>query len=191
MRTPEYAQLLTAAALTLGLIEGQMHRMGCTHCLNLLATYPEGCRAYCAYCGLARREETRDCADRNFIRVDWPAVHYEEIIARVKNGDDRNQFKRMCISMISHPDSNDDTFVLLERWVREVPQIPVSILFNPTTLDYDDLVRMRDLGADIFTVALDAVTPEIFDRARGGVDSPRQWDKCWCTTESVAEVYEP
>lgn len=51
----------------------------------------------------------------------------------------------MCISMISHPDSNDATFALLERWVQEVPLILVSILSKPTTLDYDDLVRMRDL----------------------------------------------
>jgi lipoyl synthase len=193
MRSPEYVQLSTAAAITLGLIEGKMHRTGCTHCLNLLVTYPEGCRANCAYCGLARhREETRDYADRNFIRVDWPAVRYDEIIARVKSGDDRDQFERMCISMISHPDSNDDTFILLERWTREVPQIPVSILSNPTTLDYDDLVRMRDLGAEIFTVALDAVTPEIFDRTRGkGVDSPHKWEKYWRTLEWAAEIYGP
>jgi biotin synthase len=72
-------------------------------------------------------------------------MHYEEIIARAKNGDDRKQFERMCLSMISHHDSNDATFALLERWVREVPLILVSILSNPTTLDYDDLVRMRDL----------------------------------------------
>lgn len=135
------------------MIEDRTHCTACTHCLNLLITSPEGCHANCAYCGLARhREETRDYADRNFIRVDWPAVHYEEIIARVKNSEDNKQFERMCISMISHTDSNDATFVLLERWVREVPQIPVSILSNPTTLDYDDLVRMRDSGADIFTV---------------------------------------
>ena len=193
MRSPEYVQLSTAAAITLGLIDGQMHRTACTHCLNLLVTYPEGCRANCAYCGLARhREETRDYADRNFIRVDWPAVRYEEVIARVKKGDDKNQFERMCISMISHPDSNADTFTLLEQWAQEVPQIPVSILSNPTTLDYDDLVRMRDLGADIFTVALDAVTPAIFDRTRGkGVDSPHKWDKYWRTLEWAAEIYGP
>src|SRR3972149_10716751 len=147
MCSPEYVQMSTAAAITLGLVPGKMHRTSCTHCLNLLITYPEGCRANCACCGLAQhREETRDHADRNFIRVDWPAVHYEEIIARVENGDDRKQFERMCISMISHPDFSDDTFVLLERWVREVPHIPVSILSNPTTLDYADLARMRDLG---------------------------------------------
>ncbi|MGE5129046.1 MAG: radical SAM protein, partial [Sphingomonadaceae bacterium] len=158
MRSPEYVQMSTAAAITLGLVAGKMHRTSCTHCLNLLVTYPEGCRANCAYCGLARhREETRDYADRNFIRVDWPTARFDEVIERVKGGSDKGRFERMCISMITHPNSNEDTFVLLERWTREVPQVPVSILSNPTTLEKDDLTRMRDLGADIFTVALDAV----------------------------------
>lgn len=111
-------------------------------------------------------------------------MRYEEVIARIKNGEDKSQFERICISMISHPHSNADTFVLLERWTKEMPRVPVSIRSNPTTLDYDDLVRMRDLGADIFTVALDAVTPAIFDRTRGkGVDSPHKWDKYWRTLE--------
>ncbi|BAU49539.1 radical SAM protein [Sulfurifustis variabilis] len=193
MRSPEYVQLSTAAAITLGLVEGRMHRTACTHCLNLLVTYPEGCRANCAYCGLARhREESRDYADRNFIRVDWPTARYEEILERVKNGDDRAQFQRMCISMITHPSSDADTFVLLEKWVREVPHIPVSILSNPTTLGYDDLVRLRDMGAEIFTVALDAVTPAIFDRTRGkGVDSPHKWDTYWRALEWAAEIFGP
>ena len=193
MRSPEYVQMSTAAAITLGLVAGRMHRTSCTHCLNLLVTYPEGCRANCAYCGLARhREEARDYADRNFIRVDWPTARYEEVIERVKAGSDKGRFERMCISMITHPDSNDDTFVLLEKWTREVPQVPVSILSNPTTLEKDDLIRMRDLGADIFTVALDAVTPAIFDRTRGrGVDSPHRYDKYWQAIEWATEVYGP
>ncbi len=193
MRSPEYVQMSTAAAITLGLVPGKMHRTACTHCLNLLVTYPEGCRANCAYCGLARhREEARDYADRNFIRVDWPTARYDEVIARVKAGSDRGQFQRMCISMITHPNSNDDTFVLLEKWVREVPQVPVSILSNPTTLEKDDLIRMRDMGADIFTVALDAVTPEIFERTRGkGVDSPHKYEHYWRAIEWAAEVFGP
>ena len=114
------------------------------------------------------------------------------MIERVKAGSDRGQFERMCIWMITHPDSNADTFVLLERWTREVPQIPVSILSNPTTLEKDDLVRMRELGADIFTVALDAVTPEIFERTRGkGVDSPHKFEHYWRAIEWAAEVYGP
>jgi biotin synthase-related radical SAM superfamily protein len=82
-----------------------------THCIN---TYPEGCRVDCACCGQVRhREETCDYADRNLIRVDWPAVHHEEIIARVKKSEGNEQFERMCISRISHPDSHDDVFVYL------------------------------------------------------------------------------
>ncbi len=87
MRSPEYVQISTAAAITLGLMPGKMYGCGCTRCLNLLLTYPEGCRANCAYCGLARhREADRDYADRNFIRVDWPAVPMAEIVEKVARG---------------------------------------------------------------------------------------------------------
>jgi len=193
MRSPEYVQMSTAAAITLGLIPGRMHRTSCTQCLNLLVTYPEGCRANCAYCGLARhREEARDYADRNFIRVDWPTARYDDVIERVKRGADRGRFERMCISMITHPNSDADTLVLLERWVREVPDVPVSILSNPTTMQRDDLVELKRLGAEIFTVALDAVTPAIFERTRGKtVDSPHRYEKYWQAIEWAADVFGP
>ena len=45
MKSPEYVQLSTAAAITLGVMGGRMYRCECTRCLNLLLTYPEGCRA--------------------------------------------------------------------------------------------------------------------------------------------------
>ena len=81
-----------------------------TGCLNLLLTYPEGCRANCAYCGLARhREAERDYADRNFIRVDWPAVPLEQTIDIVAKDGAETAFHRMCISMITHPSSDADT----------------------------------------------------------------------------------
>ncbi|MEJ5211655.1 MAG: radical SAM protein [Burkholderiales bacterium] len=193
MRSPEYVQMSTAAAITLGLMPGRMYRTDCTHCLNLLVTYPEGCRANCAYCGLARhREEARDYADRNFIRVDWPTVRYDDVIARVRAGADRGRFQRMCISMITHPDSDADTRVLLDKWVRAVAHVPVSILSNPTTMTRDDLVELKALGAEIFTVALDAVTPQIFERTRGrAVDSPHRWEKYWQAIEWAAEVFGP
>lgn len=193
MRSPEYVQMSTAAAITLGLIPGKMHRTACTHCLNLLVTYPEGCRANCSYCGLARhREEARDYADRNFIRVDWPTVRYSDVIARVQAGADRGQFQRMCISMITHPNSDADTLVLLEQWMAALPQIPVSILSNPTTMEKADLIELKRLGAEIFTVALDAATPTLFERTRGkSVDSPHRWEKYWQAIAWAAQVFGP
>jgi biotin synthase len=195
MRSPDYVQMSTAAAITLGIMPGRMHRCGCTRCLNLLLTYPEGCRANCAYCGLARhREAERDYADRNFIRVDWPAVPLEQTIDIVAQDAAASPFHRMCISMITHPRSDEDTVTVLRAWTRCIDPnaIPVSILSNPTTMQREDVQRLRELGADIFTVALDAATPEIFDRTRGkGVQSPHTWTKYWEILTDAREIFGP
>jgi biotin synthase-related radical SAM superfamily protein len=195
MRSPDYVQLSTAAAITLGIMPGKMHRCGCTRCLNLLLTYPEGCRANCAYCGLARhREKERDYADRNFIRVDWPAVPMERIVDIVAKDGAASPFHRMCISMITHPRSDEDTVSVLKAWTAKIDPgaIPISILSNPTTMTREDVQNLKDLGADIFTVALDAATPEIFDRTRGkGVDSPHRWDKYWDILMHARDIFGP
>lgn len=191
LHSPEYVQLSTAAALTLGLARGRMYRCDCTRCLNLLLTYAEGCRANCSYCGLARhREEHRDYAERNFIRVDWPTVSYTQLLARMQQGGDQGRFERMCISMITHPRATQDTLELLTTWVAAIPAVPVSILSNPTTMQYRDLLALHGAGADIFTVALDAATPAIFERTRGAtVESPHSWKKYWQAIEWAAEIY--
>jgi biotin synthase len=195
MRSPEYVQMSNAAAITLGIMPGRMHRCGCTRCLNLLLTYPEGCRANCAYCGLARhREAERDYADRNFIRVDWPAVPMHQVADIVARDGGNSPFHRMCISMITHPNSDADTVEVLKTWTARIDPaaIPISILSNPTTMQREDVARLRDLGADIFTVALDAATPAIFDRTRGkGVQSPHKWQKYWEILLDAREVFGP
>jgi len=195
MRSPEYAQMSTAAAITLGVMSGRMHRCACTRCLNLLLTYPEGCRANCAYCGLARHRETqRDYADRNFIRVDWPAVPMAEIVERVAGDGAKSPFHRMCISMITRPRSAEDTVAVLKAWTARIDPatIPVSILSNPTTMERDDVKRLKDLGADIFTVALDAATPAIFQRTRGkGVQSPHKWRQYWEVLQHARDIFGP
>lgn len=193
MRSPDYVQLSTAAAITLGVMKGYMHRTACTRCLNLLLTYPEGCRANCAYCGLARhREAERDYADRNFIRVDWPAVPYDDVLEIVAAGGDGGRFQRMCISMITHPESERDTPAVLRRWTERVSHVPVSILSNPTTMSRQDVQELRDLGAEIFTVALDAANPSLFQATRGaGVQSPHRWEKYWQIIHAAAEIFGP
>ncbi|HUF82537.1 MAG TPA: radical SAM protein [Burkholderiales bacterium] len=195
MRSPQYVQMSTAAAITLGVMSGRMHRCSCTRCLNLLLTYPEGCRANCAYCGLARhREAERDYADRNFIRVDWPAVPLERVIDIVARDAAASPFHRMCISMITHPRSDADTVTVLKQWTDRIEPsaIPVSILSNPTTMTRADVARLHDLGADIFTVALDAATPEIFERTRGkGVQSPHSWAQYWEILMDARDIFGP
>jgi lipoyl synthase len=195
MRSPDYVQMSTAAAITLGLQPGQMYRCACTRCLNLLLTYPEGCRANCAYCGLARhREARRDYADRNFIRADWPAAPLAAVVERVAAQGAATAFHRMCISMITHPRSDADTRVVLKAWTDRIAPatVPVSILSNPTTMTRSDVAALKALGAEIFTVALDACTPVIFERTRGrGVMSPHRWPKYWEIFADAADIFGP
>jgi len=103
-------------------------------------------------------------------------------------------FHRMCISMITHPRSDDDTVEVLRKWTARIDPdtIPVSILSNPTTMGREDVQNLRELGADIFTVALDAATPAIFDRTRGkGVQSPHKWDKYWEVLLDARDIFGP
>ncbi len=195
MRSPDYVQMSTAAAISLGLVPGRLYRCSCTRCLNLLLTYPEGCRANCAYCGLARhREASRAYADRNFIRVDWPAARLDDVIARVAEQGEASPFQRMCISMITHPRSDEDAKRVLERWTARIPRsrIPVSILSNPTTMTRADVVDLHALGADIFTVALDAANPDVFAATRGrGVASPHSWETYWEVFHHAVDIFGP
>lgn len=193
LSAPADVQISTAAALTLGLVKGRMYRSTCTHCLNLLLSYPEGCRANCSYCGLARyRDGSLRAQARNFIRVDWPTVAYEEVLRRVQARADGGCLQRMCISMVTHPRANADALSLLSVWRQRLPHIPVSILSNPSTMQRGDLVAFREAGADIFTVALDAATRPIFEHTRGRlVAGPHAWERYWRSVHWAAEVFGP
>ena len=188
--SPHYMQMSLAAAMSLGLRSGLSHRGACTHCLNLLLTYNEGCAANCHYCGLAR-ERQGAYVDKSFIRVEWPVAELTEIIKRATTRTE--VFERMCISMITHQRAEEDTLFVLEAWMREpilAEKVPVSILSNPTTMTRDDLIDMKNLGAERFTVALDCVTSELFDQYRGKTaQSPNRWGKYWEILEESVPIF--
>ena len=112
-----------AAAMTLGLKEGLFFRNARLYCLNLLLTYPEGCRANCAYCGLQKSREGA-FGEKSFIRVAWPTYDLETIIQKTK--EQKNRLFRICISMITHPravagHSLSDRTISNGRWACPFP----------------------------------------------------------------------
>jgi len=182
--SPDYLRTSLAAAMTMRLRPGSFYRGARLHCLNLLLTYPEGCRGSCSYCGLSRDNASNR---PSFIRVDWPTFPLDEIIAAVRAGD--GSFERACISMIMHPSAVEDTITLTGR-IREETGLPVSILVNPSTLHDGDLQAFLEAGADMAAVAIDAVTAELFDRHRGrGVQGPHRWENYWQTLAEAALVF--
>lgn len=185
-KSPESLRISLAAAMSLGLRGGNFYRDASLHCLNLLVTYPDGCHANCSYCGLSRRS-IGEYSERSFIRVDWPAHPTKEIIARARTHND--SFERICISMIMNPAALADTITLVSQLNDEI-ELPVSVLVNPSAMEQGDLEALRLAGADMVSVALDAVTEELFDANRGeGVNGPHRWKKYWDVLDEAAIVF--
>lgn len=186
--SPEYVRVSLAAAITLGLCRGRFFRGAKLYCLNLLLTYKEGCAGRCAYCGLSRsRSASWTWSERSFIRVDWPVVPLGEVVKRVAEGVCPH-VERACVSMITHRRAREDTLKVVEA-VKEVID-EVSALISPTIVDKEWLWSAKSAGIDKVGVAVDAATPELFERLRGrGVRGPHRWEKYWKTVEDSVEVF--
>lgn len=184
MHSPEYVKTSLAAAMTLGLKEGSFFRDARLRALNLLLTYPEGCAANCAYCGLSRSRRR----DETFIRVAWPVYAVEEIVRRALLV--RDQLQRVCVSMVTHPRALADLCEIIAV-VRGRTPFPVSALVTPTGLDVKQcFAQIRTAGADKVGIAVDASSQPLFEQYRGsGVGGPHRWPAYWASVEEAVHVF--
>jgi biotin synthase-related radical SAM superfamily protein len=184
--SPEYIQTSLAASLTLGFQQGLFHRNAKLKGLNLLLHYEEGCLGRCHFCGLSRTR-LEGSKGKTFIRVDWPVYSLEEIIARAKGKD---QIHRVCISMITHAKALEDTLHVIKKF-KEKTDLFISVLITPTLIhDREPLRAMKEAGADRVGIAIDAATPDLFDRLRGkGVGGPHRWGHYWDVVRMAVEVF--
>jgi biotin synthase len=184
--SPDHVRLSLAAAMTLGFVDGWFYRNAKLGCVNLLLSYADGCKANCAFCGLAGEKE-KSYGERKFIRVPWQTFRTDDVVEALKSAPDH--VGRVCVSMITHPRCRQDVLTVCRRIAQETG-LPVSLLISPTILAPDDLLAMKDSGADRIGVAIDGATPEIFDRFRGKpVKGPHRWDRYWKTYEDSIKVF--
>lgn len=186
VQSPEYVQTSLAAAMALGYRSPMFRRNSYLTGLNLLVTYPEGCVGRCGFCGLSRQRRIEP-DKRTFIRVDWPTHRVDELIARLKQ--DGSQLRRVCVGMITHRQAFDDMNAIIHRFWKETER-PISALIAPTLVrDLGRLSEIKDAGADMIGVAIDAATPELFERFRGGgVKGPHRWQHYWAALQKSVEV---
>jgi len=188
--SPECVRTSLAAAMTMGKIPGKFFRDAKLYCINLLLTYDEGCHAKCAYCGLSDSRQTdTEWANNSFIRVDWPVFPLDEVKAAISGGACPH-IERVCVSMITLGRAREDCIQVVSELRKIIPRI--SVLITPTIINKDWLQRVHEAGADMIGIAVDAATPELFDRLRGkGVKGPHKWAKYWSTVEEAVDVFGP
>ena len=177
-----------AAAMTLGLVQGEFFRDAKLHCLNLLLTYNECCVGRCAYCGLSRgRKIDATWEEQSFIRVDWPTVSLNEIIQRM----DReccSPVERICVSMVTNARARKDTLTIVKQLHEKTDSI--SVLIAPTIVNTEWLRELKNAGADKVGIAVDTATPELFEKFRGsGVKGPHRWEHYWKIMEETVEIF--
>jgi len=186
--SPDYVRTSLAAAMTMGIYPGRFFRDVKLYCINLLLTYDEGCTARCAYCGLSRARETgKPWSEHSFIRVDWPTVALNEVISRIRSGF-CSHVERICVSMITNGRARRDLITVVDRLHQELNLI--SALITPTIIDKEWLYRLKEAGADMVGVAIDAATRKLFERLRGrGVGGPHRWEEYWKTVGEAVEIF--
>jgi biotin synthase len=184
--SPDVLRMSLAAAMTLGFKEGLFYRGAKLPCVNLLLTYTDGCVGSCSYCGLSRKRDG-DYTDKSFIRVTWPTYETDDIIERMI--EKRDRLKRVCISMITNKRATEDTLDVTKR-IRAKLDLPISLLITPTLLTEQDLVAFKEAGAERIGVAVDAVTPALFDQHRGrAIKGPHKWEKYWEIVQQALAIF--
>jgi biotin synthase len=188
LASPEHVRVSLAAALTLGLRPGRMFRGATCDCVNLLENYPAGCFANCTYCGLAR-ERPGLAQDNTFIRVGWPVFPTDLVADTVAAHEDR--VGRVCVAMVQDRRAYPDLVEIIQR-LRARSNVPISALVTATLLDAEKLRCIRDAGADIVGIGLDAASEEVFFRTRGrGARGPHSWTKHWEIARAARRIFGP
>jgi biotin synthase len=184
--SPEYMRMSLSTAMWLDYKSGKFMRNAKSWCINLLLTYAEGCYANCAYCGLARKREG-EYEKKSFIHVEWPIYPTAEIVKRI--AERASRIKRTCISMITNKRSIGDTVEITGELKKNTP-VPVSVLASPTIITKADMQAFRNAGADMIGIAVDAATPELFDKLRGkGAKGPHKWDTYWQRIREAVDIF--
>jgi biotin synthase-related radical SAM superfamily protein len=144
--------------VVLGLWRGQLSIAPTT--AHFMTYYNGRCNANCQFCPQAR-ESTADL--KMLSRVVWPISELGKVLAAL--GKNSNDFKRVCIQAVNYPKAVDDLCEFVAR-VKSVCNLPISVSCQP--LKAGDIQKLADAGGERVSVALDAATPELFERIKGG-----------------------
>ena len=188
--SPDYVRISMAAAIELGLKPGRISGCSCD-CINLLQNYPQGCYANCTYCGLAR-ERPGAAEDNSFIRVDWPLYPTDLVAQKIGELERKKEVGRVCVAQVQDHRANMDLVDMISRVRLQAPDVPISALVTATLLNDEWLMQIKDAGADIIGVGLDAASEELFYSTRGkGTKGPHDWKKHWRIIRKAREMFGP
>ncbi len=163
-------RLSYGTAVKMGLKRGRMLAEPTTAYIML----GEHCESNCAFCAQRKSNPKRGYLSR----ILWIPVS-KEILKNTRG------FARICFQTLDYPEVVDDLLDILPI----LPDIPVSVSIVP--IDGENMKRLKNAGVEIISIALDASTPEIFDRVKGkAVGNRFTWDGHWNSLRNATKIFE-
>jgi len=179
---PEKVRVSVGSAMVLGLMQGRLDAPPTT---VYLLTYHRGkCSANCGFCPQARTSTSR--ADM-LSRVTWPAFPTDNVISKIAHTAEKRIIQRVCIQAINYPTVFND-LLALSTTILACAKVPVSVSCQP--LNMAQMEKLTETGIDRVSIALDAVTQELFDKVKGASSqTPYTWEKQRKTLEEAVQVF--
>ncbi len=117
------------------------------------------CSADCKFCAQAKSSK----ADRKFLsRVTWPEFELKEVLDGIEN---TKAAKRLCIQTLKYPNLEQELIYLVKE-VRKKSNILISACINP--LKKEELLMLKEAGANNVGIGLDCATKELFYKLKPG-----------------------
>ena len=162
-------RLSYGTAVKMGLHRGKMLAEPTTAYVML----GETCKSNCSFCA-----QRRDARKENYLsRIIWPEYSVE--VLKEING-----FSRICFQTLDYDNVVDDLLVILPM----IPNIPVSVSIVP--IPREDMVKLKNAGVQIISIALDAAKEEIFTKVKGAeVGNRFTWKGHWKALRDVISIF--
>lgn len=158
-KAPKKIRVSIGSAIALGLLDGKLDAKPTT---VYLLTYRRGkCAANCAFCPQSRTSNSR--ADM-LSRIIWPVFETSDVVSRIAAAYEQKEMSRACIQALNYPLVQKD-LAALARTICAACEIPVSVSCQP--LIREDMKALAKAGVNRVSVALDAVTEELFESVKG------------------------
>jgi biotin synthase len=95
-------------------------------------------------------------------RVIWPRCNFERVLSAFE--EKNHEFVRICVQTVNYKGVIDDVCELVTQ-IKNKCEAPISVSCQP--LEIEDIRKLREIGVERVSIALDAATPELFDRLKG------------------------
>lgn len=171
------------SASVLGLYESKRFKDVPTTCY--IMTYKEGhCTANCGFCPQARESES---SIELLSRVSWPTFSFKEFLTKLNYLPPTKRFKRICIQTLNYYQNFQDLTEIVSQ-IKKNCEIPISVAIPP--MSKEKLEHLKLIGVERIGIALDAATPEIFEKVKGKeTKSPYNWESHLQNLKDALEIF--